>query len=118
MTGPLLTLNVHDTLRAALHSGAATVECSLDPDRSRRTGHRGWVWQRRSRDERSGASSATEGRVRRPSVRRLLHHRFEIRHLNDLLDQILDRVHISVRGLPARRIRGKPAVKFVVLCSR
>jgi predicted methyltransferase len=48
MSGPLLTLNVHDTLRAARRSGAPTVECSLDLERSRSTvslneGH--WSWQ-------------------------------------------------------------------------
>ena len=34
LISPLLTLQVHDTLRAALRSGAATVECSLDLERS------------------------------------------------------------------------------------
>ena len=48
MSGPLLTLNVHDALRAARRSGATTVECSLDLERSRSTvalneGH--WSWQ-------------------------------------------------------------------------
>jgi hypothetical protein len=32
---PLLTLKVHDALRRAAQSGAATVECSLDLDRTR-----------------------------------------------------------------------------------
>jgi predicted methyltransferase len=50
MPGPLLTLNVHDTLRAAQRSGAPAVECSLDLERSRSTialneGH--WTWQGR-----------------------------------------------------------------------
>ena len=34
LISPLLTLQVHDTLRAALRSGTATVECSLDLGRS------------------------------------------------------------------------------------
>jgi predicted methyltransferase len=34
MTGPLLTRKVHDTLLAAARAGAATVECSLDLDRT------------------------------------------------------------------------------------
>jgi predicted methyltransferase len=37
LISPLLTLHVHDTLRAALHSGAGTVECSLDLERSHTT---------------------------------------------------------------------------------
>ena len=37
LISPLLTLHIHDTLRAALHSGAATVECSLDLERSHTT---------------------------------------------------------------------------------
>jgi predicted methyltransferase len=32
---PLLTLQLHEQMRAALHSGAAALECSLDLDRSR-----------------------------------------------------------------------------------
>src|SRR4051812_30576756 len=50
MNGPLLTLEVHEALRAALHAGAPTVECSLDLDRSRTTvevGAAGWAWQGR-----------------------------------------------------------------------
>lgn len=46
--GPLLTLKVHDTLRAAARAGAATVECSLDLERSRSTvevNDAGWLWQ-------------------------------------------------------------------------
>ena len=47
---PLLTLNVHNTLRAAQRDGVATVACSLDLERSRSTvalneGH--WTWQDR-----------------------------------------------------------------------
>jgi predicted methyltransferase len=34
MMGPLLTLKVHEALRAAARAGAAVVECSLDLDRS------------------------------------------------------------------------------------
>lgn len=34
MTGPLITSEVHERLRAARRGGAATVECSLDLDRS------------------------------------------------------------------------------------
>src|SRR6185312_2361875 len=46
MIGPLLTLKVHDMLRA----GAQTVECSLDLERSRTTVEvdaEGWTWQGR-----------------------------------------------------------------------
>ena len=45
---PLLTIAVHDTLRAAQRSGATTVECSLDLERSRSTvalNERHWSWQ-------------------------------------------------------------------------
>lgn len=48
MTGPLLTLRVHETLRAAARAGAPAVECSLDLDRSTTTvevGEAGWSWQ-------------------------------------------------------------------------
>ena len=48
MTGPLLTLKVHEALRAAARAGAATVECSLDLERSRTTVEldaAGWRWQ-------------------------------------------------------------------------
>jgi len=34
VTGPLLTRKVHETLLAAVRAGAATVECSLDLDRT------------------------------------------------------------------------------------
>jgi predicted methyltransferase len=50
MSGPLLTLEVHEALRAALRAGAPAVECSLDLDRSRTTveiGAAGWAWQGR-----------------------------------------------------------------------
>jgi len=50
MTGPLLTLRVHETLRAAARAGAPTVECSLDLERSTTTvevGEAGWSWQGR-----------------------------------------------------------------------
>ena len=46
--GPLLTLKVHEALRAAARAGAPTVECSLDLDRSTTTvevGDAGWLWQ-------------------------------------------------------------------------
>jgi predicted methyltransferase len=46
--GPLLTLKVHETLRTAARSGLATVECSLDLDRSRTAVEVGvgqWRWQ-------------------------------------------------------------------------
>jgi predicted methyltransferase len=46
--GPLLTLRVHETLRAAARAGASTVECSLDLERSTTTvevGAAGWIWQ-------------------------------------------------------------------------
>ena len=46
--GPLLTLKVHDTVRAAVHAGARTVECSLDLDRSTtrvEVGEAGWIYQ-------------------------------------------------------------------------
>ncbi len=45
---PLLTLTVHDALRAARRDGTATVDCTLDLDRSRTTvavGETGWSWQ-------------------------------------------------------------------------
>jgi len=45
---PLLTLKVHEALRAAARAGAPTVECSLDLDRSMTTvdvGDEGWTWQ-------------------------------------------------------------------------
>ena len=48
MTGPLLTLRVHETLRAAARAGAPTIECSLDLERSTTTvkaGEAGWIWQ-------------------------------------------------------------------------
>jgi predicted methyltransferase len=51
MTGPLLTLRVHETLRAAARAGAPTVECSLDLERSTTTvevGEAGWSWQGQS----------------------------------------------------------------------
>jgi predicted methyltransferase len=50
MTGPLLSRKVHDALRAAGRAGAATVECSLDLERSRTTvdvSPAGWKWQGR-----------------------------------------------------------------------
>jgi predicted methyltransferase len=46
--GPLLTLEVHEVMRAAVRAGAATVECSLDLDRSRATlgvTDAGWSWE-------------------------------------------------------------------------
>src|SRR3954470_12505350 len=48
MTGPLLTLKVHEILCAALRAGASHVECSLDLERSRTTVEltaAGWTWQ-------------------------------------------------------------------------
>lgn len=48
MRGPLLTTAVNDALQAALRSGAVTVECTLDLDRSRTTvsiAPEGWTWQ-------------------------------------------------------------------------
>ena len=48
MNGPLLTQKVHETLHAAVRSGARTVECSLDLDRSRTSVEvdaAGWAWQ-------------------------------------------------------------------------
>jgi predicted methyltransferase len=45
---PLLTLKVHEALRAAARAGAPTVECSLDLDRSMTTvevGDEGWNWR-------------------------------------------------------------------------
>ena len=47
---PLLTLSVHNALRAAQRAGATTVECSLDLDRTQTTvtvGVAGWAWQAR-----------------------------------------------------------------------
>jgi len=46
--GPLVTLKVHETLRAAARAGAPTVECSLDLDYSTTTVEVGvaeWIWQ-------------------------------------------------------------------------
>jgi predicted methyltransferase len=46
--GPLLTLKVHETLRAAARARLAAVECSLDLDRSRTSVEVGvgqWRWQ-------------------------------------------------------------------------
>ena len=48
--GPLVTLKIHDALRAAVHAGASSVECSLDLDRSTTTIEvdvAGWTWQGR-----------------------------------------------------------------------
>jgi predicted methyltransferase len=50
MMGPLLTLKVHEKLQAAARAGAATVECSLDLDRSTLTVEldaEGWTWEGR-----------------------------------------------------------------------
>ena len=50
MTGPLLTLKVHEALRAAARAGAATVECSLDLERSTTTveaAGAAWTWHGR-----------------------------------------------------------------------
>ena len=46
--GPLLTLEVHEQMRAAVHAGATTVECSLDLGRSRvavEVAAAGWLWE-------------------------------------------------------------------------
>jgi uncharacterized protein len=46
--GPLLTLKVHDALRAAVRASVSSVECSLDLDRSMATVEvdaAGWSWQ-------------------------------------------------------------------------
>ncbi len=46
--GPLVTLKVHDALRAAERAGASTVECSLDLERSKtavEVDAAGWGWQ-------------------------------------------------------------------------
>ena len=46
--GPLLTLKVHEELRAAVRAGAPEVECSLDLDRSTLTvglDEAGWTWE-------------------------------------------------------------------------
>lgn len=48
MRAPLLTLRVHEALRAAARAGAPAVECSLDLERSTTTvavGEAGWSWQ-------------------------------------------------------------------------
>jgi hypothetical protein len=50
MPGPLLTHAVHESLLAARRAGAATVECSLDLERTRTTivvSADGWSWQGR-----------------------------------------------------------------------
>lgn len=50
MNSPLLTLKVHQQLRAAMDSGTATIECSLDLDRTTATvslDGRDWIWQGR-----------------------------------------------------------------------
>ncbi len=49
--GPLLTLQVHEALRAALDQGRAGLDCSLDLDRSASTvevSAAGWTWQGRT----------------------------------------------------------------------
>lgn len=46
--GPLVTLKVHEAMQAAARAGVATVECSLDLDRSKTTVEvdaTGWTWQ-------------------------------------------------------------------------
>lgn len=46
--GPLLTLKLHEALRAAARAGVPTVECSLDLERSRTTVEvdaGGWSWK-------------------------------------------------------------------------
>jgi predicted methyltransferase len=48
MKGPLLTLEVHEALRAAAKAGARTLECSLDLERSKTSvevDEQGWTWQ-------------------------------------------------------------------------
>ena len=48
--GPLVTQKVNEALQAAARAGAATVECSLDLDRSRTSvevAAAGWTWQGR-----------------------------------------------------------------------
>ena len=48
MKGPLLTLQVLETLRGAALAGAATVECSLDLQRSTvmvEVGDASWIWK-------------------------------------------------------------------------
>jgi hypothetical protein len=50
MKGPLLTLQVHEALRAAAKAGARTLECSLDLERSKtvvEVDAEGWTWQGR-----------------------------------------------------------------------
>ena len=47
MSGPLLTLKVHEQLRSAARAGAVKVECSLDLDRSTtkvEVDSKGWSW--------------------------------------------------------------------------
>lgn len=46
--GPLITVKVYESLRAALRSGANTAECSLDLDRSKTVvtiNAADWSWQ-------------------------------------------------------------------------
>ncbi|OGI45649.1 MAG: methyltransferase [Candidatus Muproteobacteria bacterium RBG_16_65_34] len=46
--GPLLTQEVHETLRAAARAGVPTVECSLDLDRTTtrvEVDAEGWIWR-------------------------------------------------------------------------
>jgi len=48
MKGPLLTLEVHEALRAAAKAGAPTLECSLDLGRSKsvvEVGPEDWTWR-------------------------------------------------------------------------
>ena len=50
MKGPLLTLKVHEALRAAAKAGARTLECSLDLERSKvvvEVDSNGWTWEGR-----------------------------------------------------------------------
>lgn len=50
MINPLLTLKVHEAMRAAVHAGVPTLECSLDLDRSTtrvEVDAAGWIFQGR-----------------------------------------------------------------------
>ena len=51
MIAPLLTMKVHEALRAAADAATPRIECSLDLDRSRTSvevGAEGWTWQGRA----------------------------------------------------------------------
>ena len=76
LSSPLLTLNVHQALRAALGAGASMLECSMDLDRSRTTvgiGPGGWTLNDKSFPWLDGCKDRTiyywTGETFRPAAR-------------------------------------------------